>query len=243
MNDVALTGFAAPSFVGFRHAEDMYASLAGEIVSRLAAGVARRGQASFVASGGTTSAGLYDALATRDAPWRDVWVTLSDERWTDPRAEYSNERRVRTRLLTGKAAAARLVPLKTAHAHASEAEAEAGAAVAAMPRPFEVVLLGMGTDLHIASLIPGADSLASALDRNDPAFVRALTPPDLATTGERMTLTLRTILDAHWIVLLIRGEAKLAAYKRALPGHDALAAPAGAVLQQSVVPVSVYWSE
>jgi 6-phosphogluconolactonase len=243
MNDLSRDTNAAPSFLGFRRAEDLYAGLAGEIAARLAAGIAGNGRASLVASGGTTPGPLYDILATRDLHWRAVWVTLSDERWTDPGSPRSNEHLARSRLLSARAAAANLVPLKTAHPHAAQGEGASAAAVAAMPRPFDVTLLGMGLDLHVASLIPGADGLAQALDRNDPALVRAIAPSDLAAFGERLTLTLRAILDSRWIVLLIRGEAKLAAYKRALAGGDVLAAPVRAVLQQNRVPVSVYWSD
>jgi len=242
MNDVSRDN-AEPSFLGFRRPEDLYAGLASEIAARLVAGIAHNGRASLVASGGTTPGPLYDALATHDLAWQDVWLTLSDERWTDSRSARSNENLARTHLLTGRAAAARLVPLKSAHPHAAQAEREANAAIAAMPRPFDVVLLGMGTDLHVASLIPGSEGLARALDPNDPALIRAVDPPDLAALGERLTLTLRAILDSRWIVLLIRGEAKLAAYRRALSGRDVLTAPVRAVLQQTRVPVSVYWSE
>jgi 6-phosphogluconolactonase len=242
MSDVSCDNAEIP-FLGFRRPEDLYAGLAGEIAARLAAGIARSGRASLVASGGTTPGPLYDALAMIDLSWRDVWVTLSDERWTDPASPRSNENLARTRLLTAKAAAARLVPLKTAHPHAAQAENESNSALAAMPRPFDVVLLGMGVDLHIASLIPGAAGVAKALDRNEPQLVRAVEPRDLAALGERLTLTLRAILDSRWIVLLIRGEAKLAAYRQALSGHDVVSAPVRAVLQQAHVPVSVYWSE
>lgn len=232
-----------PLFQGFRNAEDLHAVLAGEIAARLAAGVARSGRASLVVSGGTTPGALYDVLAAREAPWKDVTVTLSDERWTEPNSERSNEHLARTRLLTGNAAAATLVAMKTAHAHARDAEGAVGAAIAAMPRPFDVVLLGMGADGHTASLIPDSQGLAQALDRRDPALVRAVNPPNLSAMGERMTLTLRAILDARWIVLLIRGEAKLDAYKHALAGSDILEAPVRAVLRQSDVPVSIFWAE
>ncbi len=232
-----------PSFVGFQRADDLHRALAGEIVARLGAGVAHNGRAGFVVSGGTTPGDLYDVLAARDAPWKNVEITLSDERWTAPTTDRSNEHLARTRLLRDKAAAARLVPFKTPHETARAAQAEVDAAVAAMSRPFDVVLLGMGTDGHTASLIPDSEGLAEALDRHDPALVRAVNPPNIAAMGERMTLTLRAILDARWIVLLIRGEAKLAAYKRALAGHDVLALPVRAVLHQNDVPVSIYWSE
>ncbi len=242
MNNLASADIAQPIFRDFHDAQDLYATLADDIAARLTAGVARNGRAGFVVSGGTTPGPLYDVLATRQAPWEDVSIALSDERWIDPGSERSNEHLARTRLVTGNAARAHLVPMKTAQARPRDAQRAINAAIAAMPRPFDAVLLGMGIDGHTASLIPGAAGLAAALDRSDPALVRAIDPPDLAAMGERMTLTLRAILDTRWIAILIRGEAKLDAYKRALAGSDALGAPICAVLHQAGVPVSVFWS-
>jgi 6-phosphogluconolactonase len=242
MNSAALADASQPLFRGFRNADDLHAVLAADITARLSAGVARSGRASLVTSGGTTPGALYDVLAAREAPWNKVAVTLSDERWIETSSARSNEHLARTRLLVDKAAAAHLVPLKTAQVRARDAEKTVDAALAAMPRPFDVVLLGMGTDGHTASLIPGSDGLARALDPADPALARAVYPPNLESMGERMTLTLRAILDARWIAILIRGEAKLAAYKHALAGSDQLEAPVRAVLQQTTVPVSVFWS-
>ena len=226
----------------FKNAADMYAVLADEIVARLMDGAARRGGASLVVSGGTTPGELFDVLAGRDAPWSNVDVTLSDERWVDPASEASNEHLARTRLLVERAAAATLVRLKTKDMHARDAEARINAAIAAMERPFDIVLLGMGNDGHTASLVPGADGLEHALDRSDPALVRAITPPMRTNMGERMTLTLRAILDTHWIALMIRGDAKMETYKRAIAGTDVPPMPARAVLNQTDVAVTVFWA-
>ena len=223
-------------FRAFADAGAMHAALADAIAARLSAG------GSLVVSGGTTPGALFDVLARRDAPWKDVTVTLADERWVDPGSERSNEHLVRTRLLTAKAAAARFVALKTADAQARDAEAAVGAAVGAIARPFDVVLLGMGEDGHTASLIPGAEGLARALDMADPALARAIVPPAATGLGERMTLTLRALLDARWIALLIQGAAKRTAYETAMAGRDAMAAPVRAVLHQDAVPVSVFWT-
>ncbi|MEI9995565.1 MAG: 6-phosphogluconolactonase [Rhizomicrobium sp.] len=235
--------FQQPVFCGFRNADDLHAVLAGEIAARLGSGVAQSGRASFVVSGGTTPGPLYDMLSARAVPWTDVTVTLSDERWVDPTSERSNEHLIRTRLLVGAAAQAQFVPLKTMHLHAAEAEPHADSALSAMPRPFDVVLLGMGDDGHTASLIPGSVGLARALDTTDAALARAVDPPRSSAMGERMTLTLRALLDARWIALLIRGQAKLDAYRHALAGHDVDEAPVRAVLHQAAVPVSVFWSD
>ncbi|HEY7977550.1 MAG TPA: 6-phosphogluconolactonase [Rhizomicrobium sp.] len=242
MKNAASVGHPGPSFHEFRSVDALYNDAAQAIAKRLTAAATRDGRASFVAPGGTTPGAMFDILARCQAPWKNIEITLSDDRWIETTSNRSNEKLVRARLLTASAAAARLIPFKTAHSRADEAENDVNAAIVAMHRPFDVVALGMGTDGHIASLIPGAAGLARALDRNDRALVRAIKPPDLAAMGERMTLTLRAILDARWIVLLIRGEEKLAAYRHALDGADPLEAPVRAVLHQQDVPVSVFWS-
>jgi 6-phosphogluconolactonase len=233
---------SAPDFRKFTNGREMFDTLADEIVSRLATGVDEHGRASFVASGGTTPGTLYDLLSRRDAPWPQISVTLSDERWVEPSSDRSNEKLLRTRLLVDKAAGATLVPFKTAKPHADAAEGDVQAALAAMPLPFDVTLLGMGSDGHTASLIPGAKGLERALDTRDPMLARAVHPPERTEMGERMTLTLRAILDSRLIVVLIKGDDKLAAYRDVMAGNDILAKPVRAVLQQSEVPVWVCWS-
>jgi 6-phosphogluconolactonase len=228
----------------FPNADDMIHTLADEIVTRVDAGVASRGAASLVVSGGTTPAPLFDLLSTRAAPWEKVWITLSDERWLAPDQDGSNEKLVRTRLLRDAAAGAKLVPLKTADPSPRAAEAKVDAAIAAMPRPFDIVLLGMGDDGHTASLFPHATGLEAALDTAKPELVRAIHTDEAAAvaTGERLTLTLRAIQDSRLVVLLIRGAAKRDTYQSAAAGSNVLDAPVRAVLHQTRVPVQVCWA-
>jgi len=216
--------------------------LAREVVGRLATAVAAKGEAGLVCAGGTTPGELYEAMSAIPAPWSKVQVTASDERWAPPDSEASNERLVRATLLKNHAAAATYVPLRTEDPTPEEAEGAVGAAVAAMPRPFTVTLIGMGTDLHIASLCPEAGGLGKAMDAADPALARAIRAKSGAGSNIRMTLTLRALLESEVIILLIRGDAKLRAYEEALAGGDAMAGPVRAVLHQARTPVHVYWS-
>lgn len=229
-------------FHAFPNSADMIRALAGEIVSRLTDGVSARGAASLVVSGGTTPGDLFDSLSTQSVPWDKVWITLSDERWVAPDRDESNERLVRTRLLKGAAAAAKLVPLKTTDASPDAAKAKVDTAISAMPRPFDVVLLGMGDDGHTASLFPRAAGLGTALDATRPDLVQAVHAEHASATSDRISLTLRAILDSKLVVLLVRGDAKRDAYRKAAAGTDALEAPVRAVLHQSQTPVRVYWS-
>jgi 6-phosphogluconolactonase len=235
-------GPADPLLRIFDGAEDMTRVLADLVVARLEAGIGARGHASLVASGGTTPGPLYDALSKRSLPWDKIAVTLSDERWVPPDDARSNEKLLRDRLLRADAEAARLVPLKTDDATPDEGAPAADAAIAALPRPFDLTLLGMGDDGHTASLFPGNAGLDAALDRDALALVRPVHAPGIAPVGERVTLTLRALLDSRLIVVLIRGAEKMAAYRNARAGTDPQTAPIRAILHQRMAPVQVFWS-
>jgi len=226
----------------FPNANDMVRALSDEIVSRLIESVSSRGVASLAASGGTTPGILFDALSARSAPWNKVSVTLADERWIAPDQDGSNEKLVRTRLLRNAASDAKLIPLKTPDASPDAAEAKVDGAISAMPRPFDVMLLGMGDDGHTASLYPRSAGLDAALDLAKPNLVQAIHADSAVATGERMTFTLRAILDSKLIVILIRGEEKLATYRKAVAGMDIHEMPIRAVLNQARAPARVYWS-
>lgn len=229
-------------FRAFQDFVKLSRTLADEIADALAKGVAGTGGTSLAVPGGTTPGAFFDVLCLHAAPWARVTVTLTDERWVDTQSDRSNEHLVRARLLTGAAAGAKFVGLKTAQVTAREAEGEVHARVAAIAKPFDVVIVGMGDDGHTASWIPGSQGLAAALDANDPALARAIVPPLSTGLGERITLTRRALLNSKWIVILIRSEEKRRVYDVARAGSDISAMPVRSILFQDKVPVSVFWS-
>jgi 6-phosphogluconolactonase len=214
-------------------------SLADEIAGWLGEAVAARGAASLVVPGGSTPGPLFDALAGKELLWSAITVTLNDERWVDPADPASNERLVRERLLTGCAAEAGFVGLKTAAATARDGLAEVEARLAAIARPFDVMLLGMGADSHTASLFPGSAALAASLD-GDAAAVQAVAAPGARGAADRMTLALPTLRDARFIALMVTGEDKLAVLERAAQPGDPLELPIRAVMDRA--DVEVYWA-
>ncbi|HKU13143.1 MAG TPA: 6-phosphogluconolactonase [Steroidobacteraceae bacterium] len=221
-----------------RHA--LAAALAGEIKVDLEEAIAARGAASLAVSGGRTPTLLFTQLHQEKLDWSRLWITLADERWVDTTADTSNERLVRENLLVGAAAAAHFVGLKNP-APTPEAGADwATRALTRVPRPFDVILLGMGDDGHTASLFPGSLALARALDPTAPPACVAINA--LVAPHARVSLNLAALLDSRRIVLHIEGEAKWAVYQRArMPGTTA-ELPVRAVLHQKEVPVDVYWS-
>lgn len=215
-------------------------ALAGELKVDLDEAVGARKSASLVVSGGRTPVRLLQQLRTEKVDWKNIWVTLADERWVETSSEDSNERLVREHLLADAAAAAHFVGLKN-----PAATPEAGAewswrALSRVLRPFDVVLLGMGNDGHTASLFPGSLALARALDVSVAPGCVAVNA--LAVPHARVSLNLSALLDARRIVLHIEGEAKWQVYQRARMPGSAAELPVRAILHQKEVPVDVFWA-
>ena len=210
------------------------------IASDLAAAIAARGLASLVVSGGRSPVGLFECLRAQAFDWSRVCVTLADERWVDPSDPDSNERLVHDVLLKERAAVAQFHGLKNAAATPDLGAVLAWKALANVPRPFDVVVLGMGDDGHTASLFPGSPNLAVALDQTASAGcvgMRAPSPP-----YARLSLNLAALLDSRRIVVLIAGEGKWHTYTAATqPGPEELM-PVRAVLRQRRTRVDVVWS-
>jgi 6-phosphogluconolactonase len=223
-------------------ADRMIHDLSDVISMRLADGIRDRGQATLVASGGTTPGPLYDELARSEIPWDKVVVTLTDERWVPEGAEGSNEKLVRDRLLKHSAKAARFLGLRTDQATKSAAEAVCQVALAALPTPHDVTLVGMGADGHTASLYPHAPGLERALDASSDALTAFVNPAEAEGSHERLSLTLRALLDSRVIIIMIRGEEKLTVYRRALAGSSVEEAPIRALIHQTISPVEVWWA-
>ena len=199
-------------------------------VAGLAGGLAARGRASLVATGGRAPGPVYDRLAQSTLDWSRITVTLSDERCVAADAPESNEGLVRARLLLGPAAQAAFIPLFGAGDPEPRLRSEL---------PFDVVMLGMGEDGHVASLLPGMPGLAAAMDPEGAALVQAVPAGWGSPPLARITLTLAALLAARTILILIAGDAKRRAVEAALAGADL---PVRALLVQGRAPVRVLWA-
>jgi 6-phosphogluconolactonase len=109
--------------------------------------------------------------------------------------------------------------------------------VLAAIRPFDAVMLGMGEDGHVASLIPGDPGLQDAyrtVDATRPVPAGLGKPP-----VPRITLTLSALLDARGVFLLIAGGSKREVVERALAGEDF---PVGRLISRSKAPIRIFWT-
>lgn len=214
--------------------EALMIGLAGRIASELREALTRDGQASLCVPGGTTPGPVFDILSAVSLDWTKVAVFLNDERWVSEDHPRSNTRLLRQRFLVDKAAKANLVPLYAPTAAPETALAELGAEIA-KHLPITVLLLGMGADMHTASLFPGADRLAEALAPDAPVLL----PMRADAAGEpRITLTAPVLAAAKNIHILITGVEKRAALEAAAQ-LTPLEAPVRVVLDHA----TIHWAE
>ncbi|WP_415954255.1 6-phosphogluconolactonase [Streptomyces sp. KLOTTS4A1] len=228
---------AAPQLVVHRDKELMAQAAAARLLTKIVDAQAARGSASVVLTGGRNGNGLLAALAAspaRDAiDWSRLDLWWGDERFLPEGDPDRNVTQAREALLDA-------VPLDPARVHAMpasdgacgndpDAAAEAYAAeLARAARPenharvpaFDVLLLGVGPDTHVASLFPEHPGVRET-DRMVIGVHGAPKPPPT-----RISLTLPAIRAAREVWLLAAGEDKAKAAAIALSGAGEIQAPA-----------------
>jgi 6-phosphogluconolactonase len=190
-----------------------------QIVAERLAALARDG-GSLILTGGSTPRVAYETAAELHGDWTSVGLWWGDERCVapdDPRSNY------------GMAKAALLDRVATGAVHRMQGELgrDEGARryeleLEAIDR-FDVVLLGIGSDGHVASLFPGEPSLDETARRA--IGVEAKLEPFV----DRITLTLPLLRSAREVLFLATGESKAAAVQRALGGAPSRKTPASLV--------------
>jgi len=205
-------------------------SLADTLASGLRRLLASADRVSFAVPGGTTPAPVFDALSAADLDWSRVTIMLTDERWVPTSSARSNAALVKKHLLQGHAAEAGFLPFYKAGLTAQEA-AETLSDQYRAHFPLSLVLLGMGADMHTASLFPQAPGVEAALAR-DATELCAVTPPD--QPEQRITLSARVLDEALEKHVVIFGQDKRDALKNAR-GRAPVDAPINAVIKGGTV--------
>lgn len=222
------------NIIEYADREMLVMNVANKLAGKLKSALSGNERASLAVPGGSTPGPIFEMLSATDIDWARVDVLLTDERWVSEADERSNARLVKEYLLTGHAAAARFVPFYREGLSPGEG-AEEVAPTLAPYLPLSVALMGMGDDMHTASLFPGDPSLPAALASDAPLLCPVY--PESQSTA-RVTLPAHVLNGALNKHLVIFGTEKRAALKRAesLPPEEA---PIAALLDE----LEVYWAE
>ncbi len=205
----------APEIISCETREAAALTVAHFAARALQADLDARGRAGLFVSGGSTPKGTFEALSGAALDWSSVTVGLVDERWVAPGHPESNERLVRTHLLTGAAGAAGFLPMWTFADDYETAARERDGAYATHCGAASFVLLGMGDDAHVASWFPGSDSLGALVAPDGKRCVMAV-EAEGAVTPKRLTLTGPAVFRARQAALLIFGAEKRAVLDAAM---------------------------
>ncbi len=195
----------------FENLETLSQAAAGLFIQASAQACTERGRFLAALSGGTSPLKLYQLLAEspyrEQVDWPRVHIFWGDERCV-PVEDLENSYRQAHDVLLGRVP----IPSENIHRIHSELDPEAAAAdyarllkdFAAPPLDwprFDLVLLGMGNDGHIASLFPGSEVDA-------PGATMAVTGQYQDRPARRVTLTAAVFNAARRIIFLISGESK-----------------------------------
>ena len=109
-----------------------------------------------------------------------------------------------------------------------------------LPMPFDVVLLGMGTDGHTASYFSDADNFDDAT--NPVASMPVVAINSLSAGEPRVTLTLPMLTTGRFIALHIEGQDKWDTFERALESDNDDNLPIRNVLDRNEIMKNIFWA-
>jgi 6-phosphogluconolactonase len=214
--------------------------VAAEIAARLQEAISQRGQAHLVLTGGRTPRLTYENLSRLGIDWSRVHIYWSDERWLPHSHAESNFALARKTLLQHVAPpGANIHPMPCNGADiaadaalydgllrnylvvAGKGERQGGSGAGHL---FDITLLGMGEDGHVASLFPGHPLLSEKI------LLAAAVDERIGTPAvPRITMTFAALSRSRCVLLLISGEAKKKILEQILTGEDRHRFPAAMV--------------
>jgi 6-phosphogluconolactonase len=199
------TDLFKPNITEFDSEDQLYAYAESFVIDEMLEQIGEEGTFRLALSGGSTPLPLYQKLAhNQSLPWEEVEIYQTDERFVDTKGDDSNQKQIQANL--GEEVLNRLKDTyfvkidETLHStttHYNEV-------IQSLEEPFfDLTVLGIGADGHIASLFPNATYLAHNEDS-----VITTQASDQYPSKQRISLTLESILNSKTILVLLNGESK-----------------------------------
>ncbi len=182
-------------------------------------------------TGGTTPTRAYELAAELRADWSSTELWWGDDRCVPPEHEWSNYGLAKRTLLDR-------IAVQPAAVHRIQGEVGAERAADEYDRELEsvtldLVLLGMGSDGHVASLYPHSAGLAERERRAIPAEAK------LEPLVDRVTMTIPVLESASLVVFFVAGAERANAVRRAFAEPPSEATPASLVRSKNGETVAI----
>lgn len=166
----------------------------------------RRKAAYLVLSGGRSPRRLYEKLSKLPLAWKDVVATLTDERCLSSLHPESNEYMINNTFLKNDAENIKFIGFSAdCFVKNPEGLPKFDSFISRLP-VFDVVILGMGEDGHVASLFPCADEINFVMSKSS-SSIEMISPKTAPYT--RLSMTIKRLLRSKKIYIYIIGEEKL----------------------------------
>jgi 6-phosphogluconolactonase len=189
--------------------DELAKTIADRLTERVVELHARHRVPRIVLTGGTIAAAAYQRIDAAAADWANVDFWFGDERFMPEGHADRNDQQARDAFLD-RVGAARVHSVAGNDCSLSAAEAADEYAATLPDEPFDVVLLGLGPDGHVASLFPEREQLHET-ERACVELFDSPKPPPV-----RISMTFPTLNRADAVWFLVSGEEKSDAVARAL---------------------------
>jgi 6-phosphogluconolactonase len=192
----------------FANAQELARGAAEYFLARSREAVAEKGFFTVALSGGSTPKILYELLVSTQVPWTKIHFFWSDERHVPPDHPDSNYRMAYEAMLSR-------VPVPENNVHRVHGEnpdaAKAAYEYEQTLLPLDLILLGLGTDGHTASIFPGSDVLHETKRLIAATWVEKL-------NTYRITMTLPLLNTGASVLFLVSGAEKAEIVKDVIEG-------------------------
>ena len=224
----------------YDNVDEMAGAVAGDVGFIVESAVDARNASLIALPGGETPQPIFQALAAKKLPWKQLTIIPTDERLVPMDDERSNVRGIAKAFLPN---GARVIPIAADIADYKLAGNSADARLQDLPWPPDLVWLGMGEDGHTASLFAGPD-LQNALDAPKARRAVGLMPDPMPQDAPvpRVTLTRAAILSARTILITITGDTKRQLLEGAIEDGQSSKLPIGRLLAEVDQPIDIHWA-
>jgi 6-phosphogluconolactonase len=220
--------------------DEMADAVAGDVGFIVESAVDARNASLIAIPGGSAAQPIFQVLAAKKLPWKQLTIIPTDERLVPMDDERSNVRAIAKTFLPN---GARVIPIAADIADYKLAGNSADARLQDLPWPPDLVWLGMGEDGHTAALFAGPD-LQDALDAPKARRAVGVMPDPMPQDAPvpRITLTRAAILSARTILITITGDKKRELLEGAIEDGQSSKLPIGRLLAELDQPIDIHWA-
>ena len=216
----------------FLSEKDLIKKLSCDLIKKINHFIKKKNKVNFIASGGDTPINLYKYLSTKSICWSKINFCLTDERVYGKNFPRRNDKMLIEQLFNKNK---NRVNFNSPYELFYGLDKNLYKSFYKNIFPIDIILLGMGLDGHIASLIPNAENLEKAIYNKKDCFYLMRNKTNLA---KRISLSLSAIIKSNSKILFIKGHEKMKILKQSVSKKSSIITPISFLKDSNL---NVYW--